>query len=250
MSAREALLIARFARAVATYERQAAPQRLAAERLATLMGEHCHTLAPRILEIGCGTGLLTRLLLARFAPTELVANDLCPDMAVCFANVPRVRFLPGDARTLAWPGRFDVIASASAVQWFGDLRAFAERCAETLPRGGLLAISAFGPETLRETRVLSGRGLDYPSFDAFVGAFASVFETRAAERDRLTLAFPDATAVLRHLRETGVTATGGGERWTRARHETFSAAYARTFPHAEGGVALTYEPFWYVGVRR
>ena len=54
----------------------------------------------------------------------------------------------------------------------------------------------------------------------------------------------------RHLRETGVTATGGGERWTRARHETFSAAYARTFPHAEGGVALTYEPFWYVGVRR
>ncbi len=243
------LLINRFARAVATYEAQAEAQRLAAERLTELMGRHFHVLAPRLLEIGCGTGLLTRRLMARFAPSELVVNDLCPDMAVCFANVPRTRFLPGDARTLDWPGRFDAIATASAVQWFGDLRAFSARCAEALPKGGVLAVAAFGPKTLREVAALTGRGLSYAGFEAFVGAFGD-FEPRTAERRTLTLAFPDATAVLRHLRETGVTATGGGDApWTRARLAAFSAEYARRFPHGEG-VALTYEPFWFVGVRR
>ncbi len=243
------LLINRFARAVATYEAQAEVQRFAAERLTELMGQHFHVLAPRLLEIGCGTGLLTRRLMARFAPSELVLNDLCPDMAICFANVPRTRFLSGDARTLVWPGPFDAIASASAVQWFGDLNAFSERCAAALPRGGLLAVSAFGPETLREISALTGRGLRYADFEAFVSAF-DAFETRAAERTLRTLTFPDATAVLRHLRETGVTATGGGDTpWTRARLAAFSADYARRFPRG-GGVALTYEPFWFVGVRR
>lgn len=246
---RTSVLVNRFARAVATYETQAVAQGFAAERLAELMGAHFHALAPRILEIGCGTGLLTRRLMARFAPVELVANDLCPDMAVCFANVPRVRFLPGDARTLVWPGPFDAIASASAVQWFGDLGAFAARCAEALPKGGLLAVSAFGPGTLREVAALTGRGLPYATFEAFVAAFGA-FEPCAAERAERTLAFPDATAVLRHLRETGVTATGAGDTpWTRARLAAFSADYARRFPLG-GGVALTYEPFWFVGVRR
>lgn len=247
--ARADLLINRFARAVATYEAQAEAQRLAAERLAELMGAHFHTLAPRLLEIGCGTGLLTRRLMARFAPAELVANDLCPDMGVCFANVPRVRFLPGDARALAWPGPFDAIASASAVQWFGDLHAFSKRCAGALPKGGLLAVSAFGPETLREIAALTGRGLTYAAFEDFVSAFED-FEPLAAERAEHTMVFPDATAVLRHLRETGVTATSAGDApWTRARLTAFAEDYARRFP-AEGGVALTYEPFWFVGVRR
>ena len=76
VSDRERLLVSRFARAIATYEAQATVQREAAERLAELMGRHFHVLGPRILEVGCGTGLLTRRLLARFAPAELVANDL------------------------------------------------------------------------------------------------------------------------------------------------------------------------------
>ncbi len=251
MSVPHALLMARFARAVATYEAQAAVQRFAAGRLADLLGRYFHVLGPRLLEIGCGTGTLTRLLLARFAPAELVANDLCADVGVCFANAPRVRFLPGDAQTVGWPGPFDAIVSASAVQWFGDMGRFAGRCAEALPRGGLLALSSFGPETLREVAALTGRGLRYLPHEGFVAAFGGAFEPLETPREVRALRFADGTAVLRHLRETGVTATASGDApWTRARLAAFNAAYAARFPHPEGGVTLTYEPFWFVGRRR
>lgn len=251
MTAPHALLMARFARAVATYEAQATVQRAAAVRLAEALGRHFHVLGPRILEVGCGTGTLTRLLLARFAPAELVANDLCADVGVCFANAPRVRFLPGDAQTIAWPGPFDAIVSASAVQWFGDLGRFVGRCAEALPQGGVVAVSSFGAGTLREVAALTGRGLRYLSHADFVAAFAEAFEPLETARETCVLRFADGTAVLRHLRETGVTATASGDApWTRTRLGAFNADYAARFPHPEGSVTLTYEPFWFVGRRR
>ena len=226
------VLLSRFARAVSTYEAEAVVQRAAAERLAGLLGRYFHGLAPRILEIGCGTGLLSRQLMARFAPAELVVNDLCPEMAV-------------------WPGVFDVVASASAVQWFGDLGAFAQRCAAVLPTGGWLAVSCFGPATLQETAALSGKGLEYPSFAQFVEALADGFEPVETAQERQALTFPDGFAVLRHLKATGVTATGAADAtpWTRGRMETFARAYAEQFA-VPGGVSLTYEPFWFVGRKR
>ena len=248
---RTELLVNRFARAIATYERQAVVQREAAERLASLMGRELRVLAPRILEIGCGTGLLTRRLVSRFAPSEIVLNDLCPDMGICFSNLPRSRFVPGDAQCLDFPGRFDAIASASVVQWFSDLSAFAKKCANALAKGGVLALSAFGPDTLPEIAALTGRGLTYPDPEAFAAVFAEYFEPRHIGREHRRLVFSDASAVLRHLKETGVTATGGSDGpWTRSRLAALTADYAKRFPAAEGGVVLTYDPCWFVGVRR
>lgn len=245
-------LINRFARAVTTYEQQASVQREAAEHLADLLGQHFHTLAPRVLEIGCGTGFLTRLIATRFAPSEMVVNDLCPEMGVCFANVPRTTFLPGDAQTLQWPGIFDAVVSSSAIQWFSDLRAFASRCVAILPKGGLLAVSGFGPATLEEVLHLSGHGLNYLDFEAFQAVFSEAFTPLASERKRCTLHFKSGWDVLRHLKETGVTATGASERaiWTRHRLATFVTDYHAQFPDDMGGVRLTYEPFWFVGARK
>ncbi len=247
----QGVLINRFARAVTTYESQAVVQRRAAEHLADLLGNHFHTLAPRMLEIGCGTGFLTRKLMARFSPSELVLNDLCPDMAICFSNLPRTRFVAGDANTMVWEGPFDAIASASAVQWLADLKAFATRCVQALHPQGLIAISGFGPATVREIRELTGVGLNYLDFDAFVETFAASFEILEADRTLEVLTFPDASAVLRHLKETGVTATGArAQPWTRARIEALVKAYTERFTAAEGGVTLTYEPYWIVGRKR
>ncbi|MFT3966382.1 MAG: class I SAM-dependent methyltransferase, partial [Sphingobium sp.] len=73
-----------FGRAAASYDDAAAPQRQAAalvarlarrQRPGALAGE-----APRILEIGCGTGILTRHIRAAWPIAELVVSDLSPDM--------------------------------------------------------------------------------------------------------------------------------------------------------------------------
>ena len=244
-------LINRFARAVTTYERQATAQRRAAERLTELLGRHLHILAPRIFEIGCGTGLLTRQLLARFAPAEILLNDICPDMGICFSNVPRTRFVPGDATTADFPKEVDVIATASAVQWFPGLEAFAERCAAALRPEGYLAVASFGPATLREIRTLTGTGLTYPDFGAFGKMLGARFEPLESGRETVTLRFDGAAEVLRHLKETGVTATNTDRTpWTRARLAELGDRYAAAFPAPEGGVTLTYEPYYFVGRRR
>lgn len=245
-------IINRFAKAVNTYETQATAQRTAAERLTDLLGRHLHTLAPRILEIGCGTGLLTRQIIARFAPAEMVLNDICPEMEICFTNVPRTTFLPGDAQTLPWPGTFDVIVSSSAVQWFDDLSAFSKRCAAVMPKDGILAVSGFGPQTLKEVRQLTGYGLNYPTFEAFIAAFSDEFTPLSAEPLTCEMRFDSGWEILRHLKETGVTATGAAREqlWTRRQLAQFVADYNRLFAHPEGGVTLTYEPFLFIGSRK
>jgi malonyl-CoA O-methyltransferase len=121
-----------------------------------------------------------------------------------------------------------------------------------LPQNGVLAVSGFGPETLKEVMQLSGRGLDYLDFDAFTQCFTEWFTPLACDQRRCTLRFEDGWDVLRHLKETGVTATGAAERalWTRQRLATFVTDYKRLFATPDGGVQLTYEPFWFVGAKK
>lgn len=68
----------RFGRSAAGYEEQADVQARMAEALLSLWGERA---APaRILEFGCGTGLLTRRLRARFPDARHLATDAAPEM--------------------------------------------------------------------------------------------------------------------------------------------------------------------------
>ena len=92
--------------------------------------------------------------------------------------------------------------------------------------------------------------MDYPSFEQFGAVLGADFEPLVVERGVEELRLESGAAVLRHLKATGVTATGAGEVWTRGRLAVFVEAYERQFAVAGGGVRLTYEPFWFVGVRR
>src|SRR5690606_17022422 len=68
----------RFGRAAARYDAQAGVQAQMADALLSLWGERA---APaRILEFGCGTGLLTRRLRARFPDAVHVATDAASGM--------------------------------------------------------------------------------------------------------------------------------------------------------------------------
>ena len=76
--ARNAAIGARFGRAAARYEAHALaqPPRRLAEDIARLDLPP----RPRILEIGCGTGLLTRELARRLGPADWTLTDISPAM--------------------------------------------------------------------------------------------------------------------------------------------------------------------------
>ena len=121
---------------------------------------------PRILEIGCGTGLLTRELARRLGPADWMLTDISPAMLEIARLGPApqgsVRYAALDGEHPdALPGGYDLICSSLAVQWFGDLNAGLGRLAALLAPGGHLAIATLAEDTFAEWRAAHARaGLD------------------------------------------------------------------------------------------
>lgn len=201
------------------YEAAAATQAIVAARLATtILGQEFPSV-PRILEIGCGTGLLTRTLREAFPVSPLLATDIAPAMvARCRVRTAdgALRFLVMDAeRPCLRPG-FDLVASSLAAQWFEDLPATVQALSGLLAPRGLLALTTLADGTFREWAEAHAReGLApatpvYPSRD---GLAALACEDCDVEVSIAPVVEPhaDGRAFLRSLREIGA-ATPGADR--------------------------------------
>jgi len=238
-----------FARHFAEYDRAAVVQSNMAARLDTAL-EHWipsdASSVKRALEIGIGTGFLTRRLTTRFPHAEWWFNDLTP---AAFDWIPAgLRHavpLEGDAEALPYPDGLDLIASASALQWFDDLPAFFRKARTVLNPGGVLAIATFGQQNLRELTTLTGGtpALPYPTLEKLCHlAEEGGFFLLHSEEWLHTLHFPTARDVLAHLRSTGVNGQSTGQISTPTRLRAFHKAYARAFATPDGQLPLTYHP--------
>jgi malonyl-CoA O-methyltransferase len=113
-----------------------------------------------ILEIGCGTGIFTELLLKKFPRASICAVDFSPAMlAGAKAKIARrkkiadrVRFVLADAEFLNFTETFDLICSNACFQWLVNLKATLKIYKQILNPGGRLAFSIFGPATFQELR--------------------------------------------------------------------------------------------------
>ena len=97
----------------------------------------------RAADLGCGTGELTRTLLARWPDAELVGVDSSASMlarATASDAPSRLRFVEADLRAWAPPAPLDRIVSNAALQWLDGHRALLERLAGMLAPGGALAV--------------------------------------------------------------------------------------------------------------
>ncbi len=108
----------------------------------------------RILEIGCGTGLLTGKLADAYPAASIEAVDIAPGM------IEHARKSLQDKQNLSWtigdickvilPGPFELAISSSSFQWVSPLGKAFTRIRESLASGGYLVFSMMLKETLHE----------------------------------------------------------------------------------------------------
>lgn len=102
----------------------------------------------RVLELGCATGLMTRVLAG--AARSLVAVDREQSYLARAESkaLPNVRFILGDITTLDLPGRFDHVVAANVVHEVRDINALFARFGELLEPHGRLHISLQNPQSI------------------------------------------------------------------------------------------------------
>ncbi|GAB6855420.1 dethiobiotin synthase [Asaia astilbis] len=137
------------------YEGAARVQALAATKLADRLAKrYADRPAPgRILELGCGTGLLTRQLRRLFPDASLTALDLSPRMVErARASVPDAVFHVMDAEYPELDGPFDLICSNFCLQWFSNRHAAFARLSALLSPEGRIEVTTLARGSFAQWR--------------------------------------------------------------------------------------------------
>ncbi len=113
-------------------------------------------LRPRsILDIGCGTGLLTAMAQQRWPDATITAIDAAPAMLEqARAKLPSVRFVQAEAADIKLGEKFDLIVSSMVLHWLADPAAVMRRWQSFLAPGGDLYVAVPVSGSLSEWKAL------------------------------------------------------------------------------------------------
>ena len=210
----------RFGRAAARYEQHAAMQRIVSERLLASVRQKFPIAPRRVLEVGCGTGLLSRPLRRLWPQAEIVFCDLAPPMVMmCRQTLARAgaeaegqsfspersHFIVCDGQALPFTTPFDLIISSMTAQWFHDSAATLAEWRRLLAPGGCLAVALPVAGSLGAWEAaLTGLGLPsglqpFPAAEALLTVLAPI---RAAVYE-IVASYPQGLDFLRDLKGIG-----------------------------------------------
>lgn len=255
---------ARFSSAATTYHRLAAVQRRVA---ADLIGMLRRGETPaRILEIGCGTGILTAMLADTFPRARIDAIEVSSAMIEQarrnLAGNARIGWIAADIRQADCGARYDLIASNCVLHWVRPLGGVFRKASALLNPGGRFIFSIMLRGTFSELNACRRR--------AAPGKRARVVLPSAAEvkravvgaglrliseaTDKISHEFPSAEVLLARLHGMGVTGANvpaAREALTRGELARLARDYNTRYPAASGhGVCATYRCLRGLAVKR
>lgn len=172
MSSRISEIRRQFNRSANSYDAHAHVQRLMSDRLTkSFLGwkNKSNIAELNILEIGCGTGTLTEILVTEWPSASITALDIAPAMiklaeqrvlsdeanfnGIRKNTSDRLRFLHADVEMWAPDAptsSFDLIVSNACFQWLSNPKQTLGHLRRMLRPGGSLIFTTFGPDTFCE----------------------------------------------------------------------------------------------------
>lgn len=147
-----------FSEAVQYYNEHAELQKNIAERLAKSLNPWRYSIPEGpIMEIGAGTGFLSKHLSEMFKDRELIISDLSDEMVqFCrnnFSDTGSVKCRTLDAENEVWPdSTYSLITGNYVAQWFKHPAQTLSKIATSLKPGGLLLVSFPASESFSNWR--------------------------------------------------------------------------------------------------
>jgi malonyl-CoA O-methyltransferase len=199
LSRRSAAIAARFGARAESYELHAGLQRAVADKLAGYLPE---LERPRVLELGCGTGLFSRHLVARYPDGHFVLTDVAPAMiAECRRNLAglgcaHISYEVMDAGEAGGHAELDLIVSSMTLHWLPDPAKSLDRLTRLLSPRGVLLYATLGPASFAEWRTTLAEE-NLPSGLVDIPTLPDVVEEQCLAPDA------DALSFLRRMKSIG-----------------------------------------------
>lgn len=223
----------RFKKNLKTYDDNCFIQNRMAEKLVKMISSP-HS---NILELGCGSGILTRKLTEKFTFNTYTAIDIVEECKEYIYKIsPEIVFYQSDIEEFEFKKKYDLIISNAAFQWIEDLESFIQKLQNALAPGGSLVFSTFGKQNFKEILQLTGTGLNYYSLEEL----DKMFSPDILEEEIIPIEFDTPKAVLKHLKLTGVNSVSQ-KHWTKSDLIEFETKYKNLCPNK---IVLTYNPIY------
>ncbi len=243
---------ARFSAAAASYEKSVTVlDEVARDLLECLPSEFSPR---RLLEPGCGTGVLTRRLAERFPEAAIDAFDLSSQMVKTAqqvsGGVPNVSWHTADFNE-AWPGPYSGVISSASLHWARSRAAVFAALDAGLASGGLFHSALMLNGTLAEVHAARAATVAGKPSYATLPEFSDITQElehtgwacQSAEERHYSVVHANAREALRNLHDQGVTGgqfSRGPAPLMRTELQALMAYYDQHFA-VPGGVSATYK---------
>ena len=230
-----------------TIKRKFTHSRVSYDETAIVQKSLCHNLIENlkaikgagynsILELGSGTGYLSRLLYDAFLPEKFLLMDLSGECGMKEAG-----FISGDIEVKidsVEREAFDLVVAGSTMQWFHSPSRIMAKVFSILKTGGIFALTTYLPDTFKEIREQTGSGLLYYSEPQWrLIAERAGFEILECISETVELKFVGVKEIFEHIKSTGVNSLSGQIKSVGEMRKLIS-----NYPKKAGRYTLTYCP--------
>ncbi|MEH6357680.1 MAG: malonyl-ACP O-methyltransferase BioC [Pseudomonadales bacterium] len=242
-----------FSLAASTYDQVAALQRSVAENLLTKIPDQAFA---NIVDLGCGTGVVSAQLVQRFSTSTVFGLDIAEGMlAYARGQFPQspLQWCCADAENLPLQDNcVDLVFSSLAVQWCADFQQMCNDVIRVLKPGGTCVLATLGPDTLHELRSAWQQVDGYVHVNRFLdsdavkdAALNAGFECEFWQQD-IVMRYPELRQLTAELKALGAHNVNRGRPkglTGRQRIEKLKAGY-EVFRDVDGSLPASYDVYY------